>query len=733
MKCILAGAVLVLMSFLVLPAWAQQHTFRYRDDVKIIIDSDTITNPWVGGLNSPVFSRIDLDQDGTEDLLAFDRTHAKVYTFLARRGQQGWDWQYAPAYEYLFPADLNGWVLLRDYDRDGRRDIFTKTNLGIKVYRNTTGAQGALAFTEAQSYLTFNNNINLQASSENLPAIQDLDHDGDLDVLTFNFSSATNIEYYQNRQQEESLPADRFRYIQVTNRWGGLTRCHSHVCHGYVFNGACRTDGTRHNDGTTLLPLDLDDDGDQDLLIGGENCPELVQLTNSGTATAPQLTAAGRQRAFPQNTTPAIFNAFPAAYYEDVSFDGLPDLLVAPFARSNTGDDIDFARSSWYYQNTGSARQPAFALRRQDFLQSQMVDAGELSAPALADLDGDGDADLLVGTRAGGIWHFRNVGTPAQAMFHLESRDYQHLSAAGWRDLKPQLTDLNGDGRPDLVVAGTTGGAGALSFIPNAAPFGQPAQFPVSQLQSLAVAAGTTGAPAFYDLDGDGDQDLVLAGSRAPAPTSGALQLYRNTGSRSQPVFTLEQDNWGGIPLDFNRPNTFPLLADLNRDHQPELLLADDTGQLRVYRDILATPAGGFTPAAAVFLHPYTQVSGPLRLGGALTLAAADLDGDRIPELVAGSRGGGLVLLGQETSDTAPLEPVSFQLYPNPANGWFWVKSDEEVVVSVLNVAGQQVKAFGPTYRKSHQIDVRDLSTGLYLVQVRTAAGKQTAHKLVVK
>jgi hypothetical protein len=496
-----------------------------------------------------------------------------------------------------------------------------------------------------------------------------------------------------------------------------------------VFAGACRTDGTRHNDGTTLLALNLDGDGDQDILLGGETCPELVRITNSGTATEGLLTGADLQRVFPDDAHPAVLNSFPAAYYEDVSFDGLPDLLVAPFARSNTGDAIDFSRSSWYYQHTGSAQVPAFAFRRNDFLQQHMVDAGEASAPALADVDADGDADLLVGTRQGRIWFFRNTGSTGKAVFHLETRDYLNLSAAGFRDLKPLLADLNGDGRLDLVLAAAQAGSATISYIPNAAPFGQAARFPVEQRQVLVP---TGGAPAFYDLDGDGDKDLVLASALPPTAASGALQFYRNTGSRSKPVFTLENDHWGGIPQEFNRRNSFPLLADLNRDSKPELLLADDTGELRVYSNIGQDLLAAFTPVKDIFPYPGTGGYGSLRLGGGLALAAADLDGDRIPELVAGSQGGGLLLLGQQTADTAPIEPVSFALYPNPAGTWVKVVSDEDVIVSLMNVAGQQVKAFGSTYRKIHELDVSGLSPGLYLVQVRNANHQQTGHKLVV-
>ena len=91
-----------------------------------------------------------------------------------------------------------------------------------------------------------------------------------------------------------------------------------------------------------------------------------------------------------------------------------------------------------------------------------------------------------------------------------------------------------------------------------------------------------------------------------------------------------------------------------------------------------------------------------------------------------------LLLLGQQTADTAPIEPVSFALYPNPAGAWVKVVSDEDVIVSLMNVAGQQVKAFGSTYRKIHELDVSGLSPGLYLVQVRNANHQQTGHKLVI-
>jgi hypothetical protein len=72
--------------------------------------------------------------------VVYDRTAQKVFTFLATKNTSGqYYWQYAPQYETLFPT-LQNWMLLVDYDKDGRKDLFTHSSAGLKLYRNTTTA-----------------------------------------------------------------------------------------------------------------------------------------------------------------------------------------------------------------------------------------------------------------------------------------------------------------------------------------------------------------------------------------------------------------------------------------------------------------------------------------------------------------------------------------------------------------------------------------------------------------
>src|SRR5688572_23802426 len=88
-------------------AWSQNFEFRQKTDVKVVIGTDTLKNAWAGGLNAPVFSKLDLNGDNVEDLFVFDRNTRKISTFLAVNKAGTWQWKYAPDYENIFPAGLD--------------------------------------------------------------------------------------------------------------------------------------------------------------------------------------------------------------------------------------------------------------------------------------------------------------------------------------------------------------------------------------------------------------------------------------------------------------------------------------------------------------------------------------------------------------------------------------------------------------------------------------------------
>ena len=116
------------------------------------------------------------------DLIVFDKSGNKIIPFI----NNGLDYIFAPIYRENFPKNLHDWLLLADYNCDGKNDIFTYSSGGLAVYENTSinsltfNIVTPLIMTDIGSFET-----NLWVSPDDIPAIIDVDNDGDLDILTY--------------------------------------------------------------------------------------------------------------------------------------------------------------------------------------------------------------------------------------------------------------------------------------------------------------------------------------------------------------------------------------------------------------------------------------------------------------------------------------------------------------------------------------------------------------------
>src|SRR5690606_5178985 len=79
-----------------------------------------------GGMRAPQFSSIDMDGDGTEDLFVFDRNGDVKSVFLNKGGDGEIKYEYSYSHSQLFP-DLKVWMILRDFNGDGLKDIFASS------------------------------------------------------------------------------------------------------------------------------------------------------------------------------------------------------------------------------------------------------------------------------------------------------------------------------------------------------------------------------------------------------------------------------------------------------------------------------------------------------------------------------------------------------------------------------------------------------------------------------
>jgi hypothetical protein len=710
--------------------------FNYIMDAQVpVVDQvgNSITMPWAGGLNSVQFNTMDLNNDGIEDIVLFDRMAGAIRTFI----RMGEALQYVPEYETMFP-EISFWMLLRDYNGDGRKDVFTGDNLGIRVYENTTiGAQPFTwkhirfysGFPEPKSDVLLTKGvsikINLQLNYDDLPSIADADGDGDLDIFSPGYASST-IEYHKNLSVEKYNHKDSLDFERVTQTWGGVTDC---GCGNFVFDGMpCPVNGRlAHAGGKSLLALDVDNDGDQDLLFSESTCTTLYLLRNDGASSNPQVTTASQ---FPFNSNGNSM-PYPAAYFEDADGDGISDLIISSNSYLRESLVSDFQQSVWFYKNIGTTEAPQFAQPNTRFLQGQMIDVGDNAAPVFFDVDADGDFDLFIGSYATGprgtISYYENIGSATQPSFKLVTEDFLDLSGFNFVNVRPTFADMNGDGTLDLVFSATFALSfqTALYYISNSSLKG--GNFS-GQPESLNFFVFPFEPITLVDVDVDGKIDLLIGRQ------NGSLEFWKNTGTTGNPFWTLVDDSFLGVGINFSNQYPAATSIDLNNDRKPDLIVGHLAGGVNIiddYRGVIGTAS----KEPLVVYNSILNSFSPIRVGGRAWTAAANLFRTDKPSILIGSLLGGLYLLKPATEDLLPSGPL-IEVFPNPvfsedSNAIVTVRTDRPATLSIFSALGQEVM---PTqYLLSYQeykIPLIQVNKGVYIFKF-TVNGKIYVRRVV--
>ncbi|SFT77429.1 Por secretion system C-terminal sorting domain-containing protein [Lishizhenia tianjinensis] len=667
--------VLLFLLFSVAAAHAQLG-FKYNPFAQVKINGDTLANPWAGGLNYAQFSHLDFNRDGFDDLLVFDRSSNQIQVFL-KSFQNG-----NPYYRYQYKAEINLPDNLRyrlatyDYDNDGDLDLFTYGIGGVRVYKNTsTGNQLSFELFKSELESMYNGGpATLFVSSSDIPALVDVDHDGDMDILTFSNSGGT-IEYHKNLSKEIYGIPDSLQFEIYNECWGrfeeGVTdnsitlNSTNPPCDGTTWVSNPQR-GNRHS-GSTVLAIDIDNSGVYDLVLGDVSHENLVLVTNGGTAVNQNSAMTSFDLNFPSNTTPANLQIFPAAYYLDVNHDGVKDLVVGANAKGSSQNK----NSVLFYENLGTNSTPNFIYRTDAFLQRDMLDNGVGGHPVLVDLNGDGLLDLILANfyrykdlldKESAIQYYQNTGTANQPEFTLITEDWNNFANSNFGlRIHPTFGDMDNDGDMDMFIGSELGN---LHYYENTGTSTNPVfntpQVNITDATGTIIDEDAYVSPQLFDLNDDDLLDLIIGRK------DGTLAYYQNTGTASNYQFTLSNANLGNVNVNLGSSDGFATPHFINKNDTLYLFCGSRSGRLWVYDDI----ADNLNQGASFNLISDDYLS--IDAKAYSSVAIAELNNNTFLDLLYGHDLGGAWLFEADPNITYGItknEIPPLMIYPNPSEG----------------------------------------------------------------
>ncbi len=645
-----------------------------------------LVNAFAGGMNATQFESLDLTGDGREDIVTFDRTTDQVAVFV----YEPTGYTYSATISRQIPK-FTHWMRFVDYDGDGKKDLFCAAPAGIQVFRNTSSGR-TISFESTANPLNtegFTGRINLYVSNVDIPAIADIDGDGDVDVLAFD-PSGHYVEFHQNQFKQNGKSLD---FKKIGDCWGDFV---VRTCGDILLGTPCSADislesvqqpqRTFHA-GNSLSVFFRN--GIPDLIYGHVGCPDLVYLTNEGTKNSPRFTRF--TVGFPKSLN---LGTFLHASVLDVTGDNQPELIASLFSSDNNGYMQDFQQSNILFSFVNGTWVGA----EKPFLQTSMIDVGERASPCFWDADQDGDLDLLVanaGIRSGNdvkasVSFYENKA----GVFVFITSDYLNVRTLDATNLILQTVDYDADGSKDLVLSGQTS-MGPRVFV-----------VLKSGLKAVDIPElGFNEVPVLIDWNQDSQLDLLIINRVGRIRTQGNL-------------------DWGKLSTITDwRLRSFSM-ADLDGDGTLEFLGLDTDGSLHI---------GNYDTSKNELIWK-SQDFGDISLGRNAQIFSADYNTDGKKDLIVGTGTGGVLLFENKTSSPIwdKLATMRLQIWPNPSSDFIYAQTNLPGMVYWYDMTGrlldQRVTAPGEAIR----FVTKGMHAGIYLLLFKAEDGQLQTQKFVI-
>ena len=471
--------------------------------------------------------------------------------------------------------------------------------------------------------------IFLGASGESSPKLADFDGDGVRDVVIATSNGQVNV-FSMASGQPEQVPGFPYLVKRVRGLDGALGGVDYSAAPAYADADGVGTEVTRESIVSTPAVADLDGDDKMDIVVT-TYAGSIFAIGNDGSA----------------------LPGFPVA---------LPDVPSCPLDRDHEGE------LCMGIERRGPGPED-------DKLKT--LDRGSFGSPVLEDMNGDGKLDIIVGAFDGFVHIYGSDGAPLDGWpvrIHHPTRDPEFNRIM----TTPAVADFNGDGTPDIVVGsnerlGQGQGSGGVYLIDGrgkqAGQEDKDTYFPNWPVTMTSfnpfplISEGVPNSPVVGDFDGDGKPEAVMHGNgSAPLIVPADPGEQRFLGSTPEfalpervdfngdPARGLEPTGVFGVQSKAQLPDTmFPLFAqpslgDLDQDGIPDItssglslsvasnLLASGTkgGISQQMLSMWSGKTGAMMPGSPVIVEDFTFFN---------MQAIADLTGDGYPEVMTGTGG----------------------------------------------------------------------------------------------
>lgn len=566
-----------------------------------------------------------------------------------------------------------------DIDNDGDLDVFVGDKYGnIHFFRNTAGSDLVRRFVKEENNLF----PSLDIGQRLAPAFADVDGDGDFDAIIGNRDGYTY--FFRNTGTRTNA---------VFQEQTGASN---------PFNGITGSVGYSRGPAVPSF-VDIDGDSDLDLIIGTDReqvakydyAPSLKIYTN----TAGTFTSANAD-----DFSPLFYYERLNPVFADLDGDGDLDVITG-----SMGGLVTFI-------NTGTTAEPVLEAQSGPWnpdthtgnpLHNSYIYSN--TSPFLADFDGDGDLDVLIGygstyayaSNNSPIAYFENTDGDftLERRFGLNNTPFDGVDVGN--EATPSFSDIDGDGDLDAVL-GNKYNMELRVFINEDGFFAYKPEHPIS-----AIEMSLRTLPVFIDIDNDGDQDMFISDkndvrflknnnnesfSEDDSPLSipggfynislaftdvdndgdfdalvfnhntDAIEFFRNTGTVQNPAFSKQTAPAPFNDLEFTNYVTKLRSVDIDHDGDLDLVVSESVYLAKYYFTAFSlfenngnntfTPSDASFPVQIIDQDEETIIAEPYSI-----LSTADIDGDGDLDVVIG-RGDGTVEY-YENINIAPVTQIS--------------------------------------------------------------------------